>query len=414
MADSAPFWNPLDPEFRANPYQTYARLRTEAPVSRTDLDTVVLSRYNDVAHTLRGQQFSRDIDANAKPRTDPVSIRRRERRAQGSRSILNLDPPDHTRLRRIVSTAFTPTSIERLRPRIQEMVDSVLDRAADTGRLELIGDLAFPVPFLVISELLDMPTDQSDMIRDWSEAITASLEPTASIDTLNAAEAAIANLIPYLINVIEQRRTNLGEDLLSALLIAEDEGDRLDAQELITFVVLLYVAGHETTVNLIGNAMLALLNNRDQLDAWRADPRLDDNAIDELLRFDGPVQHTVRVPMEQVDYLGLNGEIVSAQPGDTVLTLLGSANRDPDIFPDPDRLWLARPNASRHLAFAAGIHYCLGASLAKLEAKIAVSSLIRRFGYIEMLSEPRFRDRLTIRGLERLELEVSVTADERI
>jgi len=412
MADSAPVWNPTDPEFRANPYRTYARLRTEAPVSRTDLDTVVLARYNDVAMTLRGQQFSRDIDANAKPRTDPVSVRRRERRAQGARSILNLDPPDHTRLRRIVSTAFTPSAIERLRPRIQKMVDEVLDQAAAAGRMELIEDLAFPVPFLVISELLDMPTDQSDMIRDWSEAITASLEPTASIDTLNAAEAAIANLVPYLITVIEQRRTNLGEDLLSALLIAEDEGDRLDAQELITFVVLLYVAGHETTVNLIGNAMLALLNNRDQLDLWRSDPGLDDNAIDELLRFDGPVQHTVRVPMEQVDYHGLNGEVLSAQPGDTVLTLLGSANRDPEIFPDPDRLWLARPNASRHLAFAAGIHYCLGASLAKLEAKIALSSLIRRFPHIEMLSQPEFRDRLTIRGLERLELEVSVTASQ--
>jgi cytochrome P450 len=412
MAEAAPTWNPLDPEFRANPYRTYARLREEAPVTRTDLDTVVLARYQDVAQTLRGAQFSRDIDANARPRTDPVSIRRRERRAQGSRSILNLDPPDHTRLRRLVTTAFTPTAIERLRPRIQSMVDVVLDQAAATGQMELIKDLAFPVPFLVISELLDMPTDESDMIRDWSEAITASLEPTATIDTLNAAEAAIGNLVPYLINVIEQRRTNLGEDLLSALLIAEDQGDRLDAQELITFVVLLYVAGHETTVNLIGNAMLALLNNRDQLDLWRSDPSLDDNAIDELLRFDGPVQHTVRVPMEQVDYIGAHGEVLSAMPGDTVLTLLGSANHDPEVFTDPDRLWLARPNASRHLAFAAGIHYCLGASLAKLEAKIVLSSLIRRFPQIEMLSEPTFRDRLTIRGLERLELQVSTTARE--
>lgn len=413
MAEAAPVWNPLDPEFRADPYSTYARLRNEAPVTRTDFDTVVLARYHDVAQTLRGTQFSRDIDANATPRTDPVSLRRRERRAQGARSILNLDPPDHTRLRRIVTTAFTPTSIERLRPRIQAMVDTVLDRAEAAGQMELIGDLAFPVPFLVISELLDMPTDESDMIRNWSEAITASLEPTATIETLDEAEGAIANLVPYLIAVIEERRTNLGEDLLSALLIAEDEGDRLDAQELITFVVLLYVAGHETTVNLIGNAMLALLNNRDQMDVWRSDPGLDDNAIDELLRFDGPVQHTVRVPMEQVEYAGLNSEIVTAEPGDLVFTLLGSANRDPEVFTDPDRLWLARPNASRHLAFAAGIHYCLGASLAKLEAKIAVSSLIRRFEHIEMLSEPSFRDRVTIRGLDRLELEVSVTARQR-
>jgi cytochrome P450 len=407
QSSTPPTWNPLDPEFRANPYPTYARLRSEAPVTRTDLDTLVLARYADVALTLRSPQFSRDIDANARPRPDPVSIRRRERRAQGARSILNLDPPDHTRLRRLVTTAFTPTAIERLRPRIQQMVDQALDRAAEAGRMELIEDLAFPVPFLVISELLQMPTGESDLIRDWSQAITASLEPTASLATLDAADQAIGQLVPYLLNVIEHRRHNLGEDLLSALIIAEDDGDRLDAQELITFVVLLYVAGHETTVNLIGNALHALLRNRDQLNLWRDDPSLDDNAIDELLRFDGPVQHTVRVPMSPVEYLGSHGELHTAQPGDTVLTLLGSANRDPAMFEDPDRLWLARPNAGRHLAFAAGIHYCLGASLAKLEAKIVLGSLIRRFPAIEMSHPPRFRDRITIRGVETLELEFS-------
>lgn len=398
-------WNPLDPGFRADPYPTYARLRAEAPVSWTDDTTVVLARYADVARTLRSPQFSRDIDANARPRLDPVTIRRRERRAQGARSILNLDPPDHTRLRRLVTMAFTPTAIERLRPRITQMVDDALDRAASAGGIELIEDLAFPVPFLVISELLDMPIDAADEVRDWSQALTASLEPTATLATLDAADAALGGLVPYLISVIEQRRRNLGEDLLSALLVAEEDGDRLDAQELITFVVLLYVAGHETTVNLIGNAMLALLAHPDQMDLWRATPALDDTAVDELLRFDGPVQHTVRVPMTPVDYTGLHGEVHTAQPGDLVWTLLGSANRDPEVFDQPDRLRLDRPNASRHLAFAAGIHYCLGSSLAKLEASIALSTLLRRFGRIEMVSTPTFRDRLTIRGVERLDLE---------
>jgi cytochrome P450 len=405
-----PVWNPLDPDFRADPYRLYARLRTEAPVSRTDQDTLVVARYHDVANTLRSPQFSRDIDANVRERPDPVSQRRRARRAQGSRSILNLDPPDHTRLRRIVTTAFTPTAIERLRPRIQAMVDQRLDSAATQGGMELIEDLAFPVPFLVISELLNMPTGDSDQVRDWSQALTASLEPTASLEVLDQAEAALGGLIPYLIGIIEERRSNLGEDLLSALLIAEDEGDRLTAEELITFVVLLYVAGHETTVNLIGNAMLALLAHPEQLDLWRNDPSLDDNAIDELLRYDGPVQHTVRVPMQPIDYVGVSDQVWTAVPGDLVVTLLGSANRDPEIFTDPDQLILSRPNASRHLAFSAGIHYCLGASLAKLEAKVVLGSLIRRFSEIEMTSQPRWRDRITIRGVERLELTWKSTA----
>ncbi len=403
-SDVQPFWNPLDPSFRADPYPLYQQLRNIAPVSRTDLDTLVVARYHDVASTLRSPHFSRDIDANVKERPDPVSQRRRERRARGSRSILNLDPPDHTRLRRIVTTAFTPTAIERLRPRIQAMVDQALDKAAARGQMELIEDLAFPVPFLVISELLDMPTGESDQVRDWSQALTASLEPTASLEVLDQAEVALGGLIPYLISIIEERRHNLGDDLLSALLIAEDQGDRLTAEELITFVVLLYVAGHETTVNLIGNSMLALLAHPDQLELWRSDPSLDDNAIDELLRFDGPVQHTVRVPMQPVDYLGVEDQIWTAMPGDLVVTLLGSANRDPEIFTDPDRLILSRPNASRHLAFSAGIHYCLGASLAKLEAKVVLGSLIRRFSGIEMTSQPQWRDRITIRGVERLEL----------
>jgi cytochrome P450 len=366
----------------------------------------VITRYDDVARTLRSNDFSRDVEANALERDDPVTRRRRDRRARGAKTILNLDPPDHTRLRRLVSKAFTPTAIERLRPSIQAMVDAVLDRAAERGSMELIDELAFPVPFKVISALLDMPTERSDELRDWSQAITAALEPTATLTDLDTAEAALAQLIPYLMTTIEQRRSSIGDDLLSALLVVEEEGDRLSPAELISFVVLLYVAGHETTVNLIGNSVLALLRHRDQLARWREDPALDDRAIDELLRYDGPVQHTVRVAMVRASYQSARGEVVDVLPGESVLTVLGAANHDPDVFDDPHTLHLERPNANRHLAFSAGIHYCLGASLARLEASIAITSLIRRFPSLELLGEPMWRDRVTIRGVERLELRV--------
>lgn len=404
-ADTRPpaVYDPFDPAFRADPYPYYARLREEAPAYVTPLGTVVLTRYDDVAWTLRSNDFSRDVDANATPRADPLFQRRRERRSGGSKSILNLDPPDHTRLRRIVSKAFTPSAIERLRPNIEAQVDAVLGRAAERGSMELVDELAFPVPFQVISDLLAIPSDRADEIRGWSELLTASLEPTATMQTLDDADAAIGQLVPYLIEIVEARRTDLGDDVLSALLVAEDEGDRLSMPELLSFVVLLYVAGHETTVNLIGNGMLALLRHPDELRRWRDDPALDATAVDELLRFDGPVQQTVRIPMVPVGY-GEGDRRVDVEPGSFVTTVLGAANHDPAMFDDPGRLWLERPNASRHLAFSAGIHYCLGASLARLEATVAISRLIRRFDSIELVSEPTWRDRYTIRGVDHMEL----------
>lgn len=398
-------FNPFDPQFRADPYPFYDRLRTNDPVHVSPLGYTVLSRYEDVARALRGAEFARDIEANTPPPTDPVRLRRREqlqrRRAEGraAKTILNLDPPDHTRLRRLVTLAFTPSAIERLRPRIQQLVDDTLDRAADHGSIELVDDLAFPVPFQVISDLLDLPTDRSDEVRDWSQHLTASLEPTATEETLDLAEQAGAQMGDYLRELIEHRRKHLGDDLLSALLMVEEAGDRLSLVELISFVTLLYVAGHETTVNLIGNGTLALLRHPDELRKWAEDPSLTANAVDELLRYDGPVQQTVRVPTETVQF----GD-VTVQAGSMVMTVLGAANHDPGMFDDPHVLRLDRPNASRHLGFAAGIHYCLGASLAKLEAQIAIGTLVRRFPDMHLAGTPTWRDRLTIRGVDHLPL----------
>jgi len=403
---SALLYNPLDPVFRADPYPFYDELRLHEPAHVTPFGLVVITRYDDVARTLRSNDFSRDIETNGRVLDDPVSRRRRERSARGAKTILNLDPPDHTRLRRLVSKAFTPSAIEALRGRIESLVDDVLDTAAERGEMELVDELAFPVPFQVISDMLAIPADRADEMREWSQLLTAALEPTTTLETLDAADEAIGKMRPYLHDVIEHRRRNLGDDVLSALLVAEEAGDRLSADELLSFVVLLYVAGHETTVNLIGNGMLALLRHPDELHRWRNDPSLDATAIDELLRFDGPVQHTVRVAMTPVTY-GEGDQQVTVEPHQSVLCVLGAANHDPSVFDDPHTLRLDRPNAGRHLAFAAGIHYCLGASLARLEATVAIGRLIRRFDSIELHSEPTFRDRLTIRGVDRMHLSVA-------
>lgn len=419
MADTHPAfdgpvrWDPTDPLFRADPYPFYDRLRAERPVYRANRrDEIVLTRYHDVVRVLRDPGVSRDIEANARPDdTDPVAMARRERRGgDGAKTILNLDPPDHTRLRRLVTKAFTPSAVERLRGWMIARVDTVLDRAAAAGGMELIDELAFPFPFDVISEMLALPTDRAHDVRDWSMALTKSLEPQCTLADLHAADDGINQLIPYLFELIEARRSNLGDDVLSALIEAQVDtesgrADVLDAAELLSFVILLYVAGHETTVNLIGNGTLALLRHPGQLAAWRDDPDLDLVAVDELMRFDGPAQHTIRVAMQPIEFETEGGVSLVAEPGQPIITVLGAANRDPDVFDDPHQLRLARPNAARHVGFSAGIHYCLGASLARMEATIAIGRLIRRFPDVRMAGDPHWRDRITIRGVDRLELE---------
>jgi cytochrome P450 len=401
-----PVFNPFNPAFRANPYPFYDALREQDPVHVTPYGNVILTRFEDVSWTLRSNDFSRDIDATANEPTEPLAKAKWNRRQDrsGAKTILNLDPPDHTRLRRLVSKAFTPSAIDRLRPRIQQLVDDVLDRAARNGGMELVDDLAFPIPFQVISDLLNMPTDRAEDMRDWSQLITLALEPTSTMDDLARTDEAFAQLIPYLFSVIEDRRAHPGDDLLSALLAVEDNGDTLSLEELISFVVLLYIAGHETTVNLIGNSINALLKFPDQLSLWNQNPSVTQRAIDELLRFDGPVQQTVRVPIVPVTYQTLNGPLV-VEPGTIVTTVLGAGNHDPAMFDDPNTLRLDRTNSNRHLAFAGGIHYCLGASLAKLEAEIAVGSIVTRFPNVKAVGDITWRDRLTIRGVDHLQLE---------
>jgi cytochrome P450 len=395
-------FNPFDPEFRKNPHPFYDRLRTEEPVHRTPLGFVVLTRYEDVVNTLRNNDFSRDIEVNANLPESPTRKFRREN--ERSKSMLNLDPPDHTRLRRLVSKSFTPSAIEKLRPRIQQLVDDALANAKRTGHLELVEELAFPVPFQVISDLLAMPTERGEELREWSQIITATLEPTTGVEELEKGQEAIAKMRPYLEEIIQHRRRNMGDDMLSSLIAVEEQGEKLNNDELMSFVILLYIAGHETTVNLIGNSVHALLTHPEQLDVMRRES-CTPNMVDELLRFNGPVQHTIRTPLVDIS-IPVNGQEMLIKKGSLVLASLGAGNHDPSVFDNPHQLDFSRSNSNRHLAFAAGVHYCLGASLAKLETEVAVGTLVKTFKSIEFDTQPEWRDRLTIRGVSKFELNV--------
>jgi cytochrome P450 len=395
-------YNPFEPGFTDDPYPAYRALREQDPVHHTPFGFWLLFAYDDVMRMLRDPKLSVD-DRNATP--GPLQAAMREAvgeldEERGSHAMLNLDPPDHTRLRRLVSKAFTPRAIEALRPRIQELVDAALDRAADTGSMDLIADLAFPLPFQVITDMLGMPDTDQEQLREWSGTIVRSLEPINDPEVVRAIDAAGQSMRALVTDAIEHKRAHPADDLLTALIEAEEHGDVLSDAELLDQVVLLYIAGHETTVNLIGNGVLALLRNPDQLQVLRDDPGLDANAVEELLRYDPPVQMSRRITLADVE---VGGRTIEA--GSFVAVVLASANRDAARWgPTAEEVDLRREHAAQHLAFGGGVHYCLGAALARLEAQVAIGSLARRFPGLAMAGEPVWNGRSNLRGLDRLEL----------
>ena len=297
MTDTAVVFNPFEPGFFDDPYVQYSAMRASEPVHQSLLGPWVLTAYDDVVRVLRDPSLSAE-DRNMAP--GPLSDARRDafgERSGGSRAMLNLDPPDHDRLRRLVQKAFTPKMVESLRPTVEHWVDVSLDAIAGNEHADLIADLAFPLPFTVISEMLGMPDGNRDELRAWSHAVVKTLDPV--ITDVEIAEAVVASdaMTAYLLEVIAAKRKHLTDDLLSGLIAAEEGGDVLDEQELIDQVLLLYVAGHETTVNLIGNGSRALLTHPDQAERLRNDPALDANAVEELLRWDSPVQFSRRIAM---------------------------------------------------------------------------------------------------------------------
>jgi cytochrome P450 len=399
-AGSGVFLNPFEPGFFDDPYAQYARLRDQAPVHQSPLGPWTLSRYDDVSRLLRDPTLSVvDDNAAVAPQAALFEGTGIDRTRRGSRAILNLDPPDHTRIRRLVSKAFTPTRIEALVPRIQGLVDALLDDLDGAGPVDLIRGLAFPLPFAVISEMLGMPDADRVQLREWSHTLVKFLEPIIDPAELPSLLAAGDNMEDHVRAAIAWKRREPADDLLSALIAVEEGGEVLSEDELVDQVTLLYVAGHETTVNLIGNGTLALLRHRDQLELLQREPALIVNGVDELLRFDSPVQFSRRITLADVE---IDGHAVDA--GSFVFTLLGAANRDPAHFgADADALDLRRRDAPHHLSFGGGIHHCLGAVLARTEGRVAIGTLARRYPRMELATDtPAWNGRIVLRGLDEL------------
>ena len=396
--------NPFEPGFFADPYAQYRLVREQDPAHLSPIGMWAFFRYDDVHRILRDPSLSVE-ERHAKPlnvAVDPeIEALMQERREGGAHAMLNLDPPDHHRLRRLVSKVFTPRMIEGLRPRVQQLVDGHLDVAISAGtEFDVIAGLAFPLPFVVISEMLGIPEGRDRMqLREWSGAVVKTFDPILTREEIVASIEAIDNIDSYLNEVIAWKRENMSDDLLSALIATEDEGDRLSEAELFEQVLLLYIAGHETTVNLIGNGTLALLRNRDQLELLVRDDSLDATFVEELLRYDSPVQMSRRVTLEPYE---VDGKTVEA--GSFLMTCLGSANRDPAKWgPTADALDLGRPDARDHMSFGGGFHSCLGAHLARLEGQVAITTLVRRFPRVALASDDLvYNGRIVLRGLTEL------------
>ena len=399
-ATSEPLFNPLSPEFIRNPYPHYERMRTTDPVHLTPLGVYVASRHAEASLVMRDKRFGKDFVARTVRRYGPKIMDEPVFRSM-SHWMLQQDAPDHTRLRGLVVKAFTARRVEDMRPRIQQIVDETLDRIIPQGKMDLIEDFAFRLPVTIICDMLGIPEEHRETFYASSRDGGRLLDPVplspAEIEKGNAGNAMAAM---YFQQLFELRRKNPGDDLITQLVQAEEEGSKLSNEELTANIILLFGAGHETTVNLIGNGLLALHRNPEQLALLKAKPELITNAIEEFLRYDSSVQLTGRVALEDIDDLG--GKRIPK--GESVLCLLGAANHDPAVYPDhPERLDITRPNV-RPLSFGGGIHFCLGAQLARIEAEVAISTLLRRIPDLRLddAVNPEWRPTFVLRGLKRL------------
>jgi cytochrome P450 len=399
-----PLFHPLVRSVREWPYPLYRRLREHDPIHRSGaIPGWFLFRHADCLAVLRDQRFSAD-DRNfagyARQRAWEIEDGLADPNLPDEPPMLRRDPPDHTRLRRLVSKAFTPRAIERLRPRVEALTEELLDGLARRGAFDLIHDFAVPLPVTVIAEMLGIPAADFAVFKRWSDHLVGFLDPLASPGP-EVLRATVAEFDAYMMRLADERRREPADDLLSALVQAEEQGDRLSPQELQGTIALLLAAGNETTTNLIGNGVLALLRHPEQLARLSAEPGIAERAVEELLRWDSPVQLTMRIPLEPVELGG-----VRLAPHHAVVVVLGSANHDPAAFARPDVLDVGREPVE-HAAFGYGIHFCLGAQLARLEGQVAIGELTRRFPNMRLAGEPPRWRRLTfLRGVEALPLRV--------
>jgi len=391
--------NPLDPAFRADPHPFLARLRETHPVHLTPIGIWRLTRYADVERLLRDVPTGVRMADGGSLNPNPVPGG-----GGPSEFMLQQDPPNHTRLRKLVSKAFTPSAIGKIRAHVQEIVDRQLDRVVGSGRMDLIADLALPVPATVICEMMAVPLADRDRFTVWTADATHLLAaPLATPEVLERAIAASTALRTYFEELIAERRKQLGDDLLSEMIRAEEAGDRLSTSELISQSIGLLIAGFETTIGLIGNGVLALLRNPGEMAKLRANPELLAGAVEECLRYDGPIILTARYLREDT----LFGD--KLLPRDAMVwAMLAAAHRDPAVFPEPDRFDIGRQGAP-HLAFGGGIHYCLGAHLARMEAQVAIGSLVARCTDLELESDQLEWGRSLFRVLGSLPLRFQAT-----
>ena len=388
-------WNPLSDRMAQDPYPVYAAMRRRSPVHRSRLANAWLfSRHTDADAILRDhRRFASD------PRKGRLTRRQQAMLPPGEEfTMLSLDPPDHTRLRALVNKAFTSRAVDALEPHIRATAAALLDKV-DASGFDLMAALAQPLPVIVIAGMLGVPGEDRDRFRLWSDRRARLLEPTVSPRERAVAMQAGRDFDRYFRSIVAERRAEPRDDILSALVQAEDEGERLTERETLNMLRLLVMAGNETTTNLIGNGMLALLRNPDQLRRLRDDPGLIPTAVEELLRYDAPAQAFFRRALADGEVNGF-----ALRKGDNVILLIGAANRDEQAFDDPDRLDVGRAECP-HLSLSRGIHYCLGAPLARLEGRIVLETLLERFPDIELLDDrPRFRSGVVLRGLESLPL----------
>ena len=395
----------VDPAARADPYPTYRLLQERAPVLRTSFGLLVVSRYADGVETLRHPRLGRGMVGASRRRGTRAAIHaaagdpelRQEFFDRSGGSMLFTDPPDHTRLRRLVSRAFTPRRVAALRPAVEAMVDGMLGPTLDAGPVDVMATLAFPLPNAVIAELVGVPASDRAGFQDLVRASAAGIEPIIDDDTVRAAMAAGDELRAYFVDLLAERRRRPEDDLLSALDEAREDDDALTDDEIVATAILLFAAGFETTTNLIGNGLLALLRAPAQLERLRAEPGLAVAAVDELLRWDSPVQLNSRTALEPAEVAG-----ETLEPGQLVMVLQGAANRDPQRFERPDELDVARAD-NVPLSFGWGAHHCIGAPLARMEGEVVLRALAARTSSIDLLDpSPRWRSRITLRGLESL------------
>src|SRR6201747_3093505 len=398
--NSEPLFNPLSPEFIKNPYPHYQRMRTTDPMHVTPFGVFVASRHAEASLVMRDKRFGKDYVERSIRRYGPKIMEEPVFRSM-SHWMLQQDPPDHTRLRGLVVKAFTARRVEDMRPRIQHIVDETLDRIIPQGKMDLIEDYAFRLPVTIICDMLGIPEEHREAFYKGSRDGGRLLDPVpmspAEIEQSNAGNTMQQM---YFHQLFELHRRKPGDDLTTQLVQAEEDGSKLTNEELTGNIILLFGAGHETTVNLIGNGLLALHRNPDQLALLKAHPSLITNAIEEFLRYDSSVQLAGRTALEDIDDLG--GRQIPK--GENVLCLLGSANHDPAVYPDrPEQLDITRPNV-RPLSFGGGIHFCLGAQLARIGAAIAISTLLRRLPGLKLddAANPEWRPPFVLGGLKTL------------